>query len=79
MRRGLKPTDACLETLKRVVAMSPSRLIGPNGRPTFGLSFYAVNKRGEFGAASLYPSKFAVDDGKGARFADTAYLFERAK
>jgi N4-(beta-N-acetylglucosaminyl)-L-asparaginase len=79
MRRGLKPTDACLETLKRAVAMSPSRLIGANGRPTFGLTFYAVNKRGEFGAASMYPTKFAVHDGKDARYVDTAYLYERAK
>ena len=79
MRRGLKPTDACLETLKRAVAMSPARLIGANGRPTFGLTFYAVNKRGEFGAASMYPSKFAVHDGKDARFVDTAYLYERTK
>jgi N4-(beta-N-acetylglucosaminyl)-L-asparaginase len=79
MRRGLQPTDACLETLKRVVAMSPPRLIGANGRPTFGLTFYAVNKRGEFGAASMYPTRFAVHDGKDARYVDTAYLYERAK
>ena len=39
MRRGLSPTDACLETLKRVVAMSPDRLLGPNGRPTFDILF----------------------------------------
>ena len=64
MRRGLKPTDACLETLKRVIAMSPSRLIGANGRPTFGLSFYAVNKKGEFGSASMYPGRFAAHDGR---------------
>jgi N4-(beta-N-acetylglucosaminyl)-L-asparaginase len=79
MRRGLKPTDACLETLKRVIAMSPSRLIGANGRPTFGLTFYAVNQKGEFGSASLYPGRFAVCDGKDARYLDTAYLFERSK
>ena len=78
MRRGMKPTDACLETLKRVVAMSESRLLTPDGKPRLQLNFYAVNKRGEFGSASLYPSRFAVHDGTsaGARFVDTAHLYE---
>jgi N4-(beta-N-acetylglucosaminyl)-L-asparaginase len=79
MRRGLSPTDACLETLKRVVAMTPDRLLGPNGRPTFDLNFYAVNKKGEYGSASIYPYRFAVHDGKTAAFRDCAFLFERAK
>jgi len=79
MRRGLSPTDACLETLKRVVAMSPDRLLGPSGRPTFDINFYAVNKKGEFGSASIYPGRFAVHDGKTAAFRDCAFLFERPK
>jgi N4-(beta-N-acetylglucosaminyl)-L-asparaginase len=76
MRRGLKPTDACLETLKRVVRLTPPRLL-QGGRPTFNLNFYAVNKRGDFGAASLYPGKFAVHDGKDGALRDTAHLYER--
>src|SRR5438874_790543 len=60
MRRGIKPTDACLETLKRVVASTEPRLLDARGRPKFGLNFYAVNKRGEFGAASLFPSNYAA-------------------
>ncbi len=75
MRRGMKPTDACLETLKRVVHMTEQRLLAPDGRPRFQLNFYAVNKRGEFGAASLYPSRFAVHDGSAARLVDTAHLY----
>ncbi len=78
MRRGLSPTDACLETLKRVVATAEKRLLDEQGRPTFGLSFYAVNKRGEFGAASFYSGRrFAAWDGAEARRYDSAYLFER--
>jgi len=77
MRRGLKPTDACLETLRRVVKMSESRLLTPDGRPKFSLNYYAINKRGEFGAASLYPSRFAVHDGTEAKLLDTAHLYER--
>jgi N4-(beta-N-acetylglucosaminyl)-L-asparaginase len=76
MRRGLKPTDACLETLKRVVRLTPPRLL-KDGRPTFNLSFYAVNKRGDFGSASLYPSSYAAHDGKAGALRDTAYLYER--
>lgn len=79
MRRGLAPTDACLETLKRVIAMTPDRLLGPNGQPTFGLQFYAVNKKGEYGGAAIHPGKYAVHDGKAASFRDLAYLFERTK
>ena len=78
MRRGMKPTDACLETLKRVVKTSEPRLLDERGRPTFDLKFYAVNKRGEFGAASLYPGKFAVHDGSEAKLVDAAFLYERS-
>ena len=77
MRRGMKPTDACLETLKRVVTATEPRLLDQRGRPKFGLTFYAVNKRGEFGSASLYPSRYAAHDGTEAKIRDTAYLFAR--
>jgi len=78
MRRGMAPADACLETLRRVMAMTPARLILPDGRPAFDLKFYAVNKLGDFGAGSLYPGGFAVHDGREATFRDAAHLYERA-
>jgi N4-(beta-N-acetylglucosaminyl)-L-asparaginase len=78
MRRGMKPTDACLETLKRVVAATEPRLLDERRRPRFGLNFYAVNKRGEFGSASFYPSRYAAHDGTEAKIRDTAYLFARS-
>src|SRR5256886_2596229 len=53
MRRGMKPTDGCLEALKRVVQLTEPRLLGPDGRPPFSLNFYAVNKRGGPEFASL--------------------------
>jgi N4-(beta-N-acetylglucosaminyl)-L-asparaginase len=77
MRRGMKPTDAALETCKRVVALTPPRLIDERGQPRFQLTFYALNKRGEYGAASIFPSKYAVHDGNQAAEKDAAYLFER--
>lgn len=76
MRRGLSPADACLETLKRVVALAPPKLLNPAGRPTFGLNFYAVNKRGETGGAAFYPSRYAVHDGSAASVKDCAFLYQ---
>jgi N4-(beta-N-acetylglucosaminyl)-L-asparaginase len=77
MRRGMAPTDACLETLKRVVRLTPPRLLYPDGRPRFGLQFYAVNKRGEFGAASFFPARYAAHDGKQGALRDAAHLYEK--
>jgi len=76
MRRGMKPTDACLETLKRVIAMTEKRRLAADGKPRFNIIFYAINKKGEFGAASLYPGQFAVHDGTTAKLADTAHLYD---
>jgi N4-(beta-N-acetylglucosaminyl)-L-asparaginase len=79
MRRGMAPADAALETLRRVLAMTPPRLLDERGRPSFGLDFYAVNKRGETGAASFFPSRYAVHDGREAAIRDTAYLYQRGQ
>jgi N4-(beta-N-acetylglucosaminyl)-L-asparaginase len=75
MRRGMSPTDACLETCKHVMAMTPPRLIDERGRPRYQLQYYAVNKKGQYGAAALTSSKFAVCDANGARHEDCAVLF----
>ena len=77
MRRGLSPTDAALETLRRVVATTESRLLNESGAPTFQLNVYAVNKNGEFGGGALYPSRFSAFDGAEAAIHDSAHLFER--
>jgi N4-(beta-N-acetylglucosaminyl)-L-asparaginase len=77
LRRGLAPTDACIATLKRVLHLTPPRLLYPDGRPRFNLSYYAVSKRGDFGAASFYPAKYAAHDGKDGALRDTAHLHER--
>src|SRR5205823_6892377 len=60
----------CLETLKRVTQTTEPRLLDERGRPKFDLTFYAVNKRGEFGAASFYPHQFAAHDGTEAKLRD---------
>ena len=75
MRQGMSPTDACLATLKRVVAQTPANLLNAQGRPTYGLNFYAINKLGVTGSASFTPSNYARHDGVEARVVDSAYLY----
>src|SRR5438045_6974172 len=85
MRQGRHPKDACLEVLKRIAKTTrDKRLLEADGRPAFGITFYAVNKKGQYGAASLYdrsktgrPAQFAIADPRGARKEDCAALFER--
>ncbi|MGQ0814211.1 MAG: N(4)-(beta-N-acetylglucosaminyl)-L-asparaginase [Gemmatimonadota bacterium] len=79
MRRGLSPTDACMDAVRRVVTWTvEKRLQYQNGRPNFNINFYAVNKKGEYGAAAIYSgARYTVNvDGRGER-KDSAYLFAR--
>jgi N4-(beta-N-acetylglucosaminyl)-L-asparaginase len=81
MRKGTKPADACLEALGRV-----SRNYNGDKKKlgTFQLSYYALNKDGEYGAASLWksaydPAKiahFAVHDGTEARLEPCKNFFD---
>lgn len=75
MRQGMSPTDAALATLKRVVAMTPPSLLDERGRPKYQIQFYAVNKKGQYGAAAMTASPFAVCDEKGARIEQCATLY----
>ena len=64
MRKGMKPTDACMEAMSRVVRNYNGN---KNKLGTFHIYFYAVNKDGEYGGASLW--KNGYEAGKGAMFA----------
>src|SRR3954470_18015273 len=46
MRQGLSPAQACMKAIERVIAMTESRLLDPQRRPLFDLSFYALAKDG---------------------------------
>lgn len=78
MRRGLNPTDACLEALRRIVRFNiEKRLRKDDGKPDFNVNFYALNKRGEHGAAAIWSDRqYSVYDSQGNRHEDCAYLFE---
>jgi N4-(beta-N-acetylglucosaminyl)-L-asparaginase len=82
MRQGKSPTEACLEALSRV-ARNYNHDKAKLRR--FHLLFYALNKDGVHGGASLWgagPSgrrrTYAVHDGTQAKLADCAQLFEGA-
>src|SRR3989440_10464159 len=85
MRQGRHPKDACVEVLRRIAHTTrEKRLLDAQGRPAFGITFYALSKSGEYGAAAMYDAsptgkraQFAVADSRGARKEDCAYLFQR--
>jgi N4-(beta-N-acetylglucosaminyl)-L-asparaginase len=64
MRRGKHPKDAAMEALRRVQTNTvEKRLLNERGFPSFGLSFYALNAKGEYAGVSMYAgenSKYAV-------------------
>ncbi|MFY9607062.1 MAG: N(4)-(beta-N-acetylglucosaminyl)-L-asparaginase [Blastocatellia bacterium] len=84
MRRGMSPTDACLEACKRV---SNSYNGNMKKLRTFSINFYAVNKAGEYGGAALWGysitrkgerkrAQYAVHDGRENKLHDLTYLYE---
>jgi len=80
MARGVSPEEACLRVLKYVAAKTKltPRLLTRDETPNFGLSFYALNKKGEYGAATMFSGgTFAVHDGRQNRQREAAYLYER--
>src|SRR5271165_448106 len=71
MRKGMTPTEACLEAMHRVAKNYKN---DKNKLKTFHLFFYALNKDGVYGSASLWnnayvnvPAQYAVHDGGEAR------------
>jgi N4-(beta-N-acetylglucosaminyl)-L-asparaginase len=87
MRQGKSPTDACLEALKRIARNYNNDM---KKLRDVGMIFYAVNKNGECGSASLWShemsatnsgvkkvrTQFAVHDGRESKAVNCAYLFE---
>jgi N4-(beta-N-acetylglucosaminyl)-L-asparaginase len=76
MRRGRTPTEACLEVLERIADHNPDpRLRRKDGRPNFGVKFYALRKDGLYGSAGLSAGgRFAVNNNGNNRSEDCANL-----
>ena len=82
MRQGKSPQEASLMACERVVRMTvEKRLLDDGGKPKFDLSFYALNRKGEHGGASLYSgARYSVNTGeKESHLEDMAYLFKRVE
>ncbi len=80
MSRGFSPEEACLKALERISDKSKllPHLLNENGLPGFGLRFYAINKKGESGAASMWSGgKFVVHDGKENKKRPFAFLYKK--
>jgi len=79
MRQGKSPEEACVLACKRVNdRCREKRLQDAQGRFKFDLTFYAVNKRGEHGGASLWSgASYLVHDGTEVKKFNCAYLFKR--
>ena len=62
MRTGASPRDACLGALDRLVrATRVPYLLDDEGRPTFDVKFYAVNKAGDAAGAAIWAgAEYAV-------------------
>jgi N4-(beta-N-acetylglucosaminyl)-L-asparaginase len=81
MKKGMSPTDACLEALHRVARNYNN---DKKKLATFHLYFYALNKDGVHGSASLWRNgyeeskraKYAVHDGTEGKLMDCATYFD---
>jgi len=72
MRRGASPKDAGLAALRRIKDNTvEKRLLNARGLPNFSVSFYIINRRGDYAGVAMYnatgKSTFAVCDANGPR------------
>jgi N4-(beta-N-acetylglucosaminyl)-L-asparaginase len=80
MGRGLSPEQACLKVCEQIVGRTKlnPRYRDKDGLPNYGLHFYALNKKGEYGSAGIYEGgKYAVHDGAKNRLLDCAGLYKK--
>jgi N4-(beta-N-acetylglucosaminyl)-L-asparaginase len=55
LRLGKHPKDAALEALRRIAAVTvEKRLLNSEGKPRFGVSFYVLDRRGQFAGVTMY-------------------------
>ena len=82
MRQGKSPEQACLMACQRIADHTKeARLLTDDKKPKFNVTFYAVNKKGEYGSAAIWSgAKFAINTGeKESVLKESAFLFKRAK
>ena len=58
MRRGMHPKDAGMEGLRRIQGSTvDQRLLSDRGLPSFGITFYVLDKHGRHAGVSMYASE----------------------
>jgi N4-(beta-N-acetylglucosaminyl)-L-asparaginase len=68
MRSGMTPEEASLAMLQRIADKTEPRLRDPDGKPNYGLVFYAVRKDGLVGGAAMWGDpKMTIHDGTTCR------------
>ncbi len=70
MRQGMEPKDAGMAALARIASYTiDPRLLNDEGQPRFNVSFYVLNKAGDYAGVAFYGGDraFAVCDENGAR------------
>ncbi|KAA0252638.1 MAG: asparaginase [Acidobacteria bacterium] len=80
LRKGKSPEEACLVALARIAEKTHlvPRHRDAQGRPRFGVTFYAVDARGRTAGASIWSGqKYVVGDDEGVRTLDAAYLYRK--
>ncbi len=82
MAQGHSPEQACLKALEHIANKTKSipRRLDSEGRPNFGLTFYALNKKGDYGSANMWGgSRYAVHDGQINELRPGAYLYKEKR
>ncbi|MDX2017285.1 MAG: isoaspartyl peptidase/L-asparaginase [Planctomycetota bacterium] len=79
MARGMDPTEACVDTLRRIASRTRERrLLDAHGRPTFNVTLYALRADGLTGSASMHAGYTHVASRGGQiRLVPSAYLFPK--
>jgi N4-(beta-N-acetylglucosaminyl)-L-asparaginase len=55
MRRGMQPTDAGMDALRRIKSATiERRLLNDRGEPNFNVTFYVLNASGAHAGVALY-------------------------
>ncbi|HXN65373.1 MAG TPA: N(4)-(beta-N-acetylglucosaminyl)-L-asparaginase [Candidatus Acidoferrales bacterium] len=86
MRHGMSPQDACMEAMHRVIRNYTRGYPNEKERlAKIGLQFYALNKDGAHGAATLWGTSspehndhYAVHDGAGAKLVPCEVALQRS-
>lgn len=79
MGQGKSPEEACLMACKRIVDHTKmKRLLNDEGKPNFNVTFYAIDKQGTYGSASIWKGgTYAVHDGVSNKKNESAYLYTK--